>query len=95
MTVGAKIFERIIYDRLNKYLKDSKLLSNHQSGFRTILTTFIALLEVNDSWSLNIDHGNINAVVYLDLRKTSDHTLPLSKLDCYGIAGPERDWFRS
>ena len=64
MTVGAKIFERIIYDQLYKYLKDSKLLSNHQSGFRTILTTFIALLEVNDSWSLNIDHSNINAVVY-------------------------------
>ena len=37
-SLGAKIFERIIYDQLYKYLNDSKLLSSHQSGFRTVLT---------------------------------------------------------
>ena len=40
---------------------------------------------------------NIDAVVFQTLKAfvTVDHTLPSSKLDCYGITGPEGDWFRS
>ena len=38
--------------------------------------------------------------MFLELKKafdTVDHTLSLSKLDCYvyGITGPEGEWFRS
>ena len=84
--VVAKMFERIIYDQLYKYLTDSKLLSGHQSaGFLSAHPTVTALLEATDSWSLSIDLGNVNAVVFLGLKKafdTVDHTLLLSKLDC-------------
>ena len=89
----AKIFERIIYDQLYKYLTVSKLLSSHQSCFLSAHPTVTALLEATDSWSLGIDHGNVNAVVFLGLKKafdTVDHTLLLSKqskLDCCGITG--------
>ena len=104
--VVAKIFERIIYDQLYKYLTDSKLLSGHQSagflsahqsaGFLSAHPTVTALLEATDSWSLSIDLGNVNAVVFLGLKKaTVDHTLLLSKLDCYGITGLKGDWFMS
>lgn len=69
--VVAKVFERIVYDQVYKYLIDNKLLSNHQSGFCSIHSTVTALLEATDSWSLNIDRGNINAVVFefLDLKR--------------------------
>ena len=66
------MLERIIYDQLYKYLVDNKLLSSHQSGFRSVHSTVTALLEATDSWSFNMDRGCINAVVFLELKKAFD-----------------------
>ena len=58
------------------------------------IPTVSALLEVTDSWSLNIDRGLVNAVIFLDLKKafdTMDHNILLSKLQFYGI----NKWFSS
>ena len=65
----AKVFERIIYDQIYKYLTKNSLLTRHQSGFRSLHSTVTALLEATDSWALNIDRGFVNAVVFLDLTK--------------------------
>ena len=93
----AKIFERIIYYQLYYYLVlNTDLLSNHQSGFRSLHSTVTALLEATDSWSLNVDRGFVNAVVFLDLKKAShtvDHNILLSALSYSCIKGSTLNWF--
>lgn len=56
----------------NNCLTTNQLLLNHQSGFHSFHSTVTARLEATDSWSLNVDHGLLNAVVLLDLRKVID-----------------------
>ena len=49
----SKIFEKIIFDQLNKYVNDNNLLTSCQSGFRSLHSTVRALLEATNSWSVN------------------------------------------
>jgi len=96
--VVAKVFERIIYDQAFAYLTEHNLISSHQSGFRCLHSTVTALLEATDNWAYNIDSGNVNAVVFLDLKKafdTVDHDILLSKLNVYGFRGAANNWFKS
>ena len=84
----AKVFERIIYDQFFKYLHDNNLLVNCQSGFRSLHSTVASLLEASNSWSVNIDNGLINGVIFIDLKKafdTTDHKILLRKPASYGI----------
>ena len=69
--VVAKIFEKIIFDQLYEYLNTNKLLSPCQSGFRSMHSTLTALIEATNSWSVNIDNGLVNGVVFIDLKKSS------------------------
>ena len=65
----AKIFEKAIYDQLYEYLNENSLLSNFQSGFRSLHSTLTVLIEATNDWSINIDRGNLNGVVFIDLKR--------------------------
>ena len=96
--VVAKVFERIIYDQLYAYLSDNNMIAAHQSGFRSLHSTVAALLDASNNWAYNIDKGNVNAVLFLDLKRafdTVDHGILLSKLSSYGVQGNSLKWFKS
>lgn len=94
----AKIFEKTIYDQLCDYLNDNNLLTHCQSGFRSLHSTLTALIEATNSWSVNIDNGLVNGVIFIDLEKafdTIDHTILVRKLRKYGVDSGSLKWFES
>ena len=61
-------------------------------------STVTAMLEATSDWSMNIDNGLINGVVFIDLKKafdTIDHQIMLQKLRNYGIDQMSLTWFES
>ena len=64
----AKVFGRIIHDQFYQYLTTHHLLNGFQALHRTVTT----LLETTNNWSLNIDNGLLNGVVFIDLKKAFD-----------------------
>ena len=96
--VVSKVFEKIVYDQLYQYLNDNQFLSSCQSGFRSLHSTLTALLEATNSWSVNIDNGFLNGVVFIDLKKafdTIDHEIILRKLSYFGADQATAKWFQS
>ena len=92
----SKIFERVVYDQLYRYLNSNDLLTENQSGFRSLHSTVTALLHLTNNWYLNIDKGMTNLIVLLDLAKAFDtvsHNILLKKLELCGLKGITLDWF--
>lgn len=90
LTVFSKILEKIINNRLKKYLTDNCLLSNNQFGFRNGVSTEDAVLALTEEISKHLDRGNKCVGVFLDLAKAFDTVstpLLLDKLYQYGIRG--------
>ena len=90
LSVVARLFEKLIHDQLLKHL--DKYLYSHQSGFRPRHSTETSLLNTTNQLFLNIDRGQYNTAVFIDLRKAFDtvsHNILLCKLWHYGIRGTE------
>ena len=67
-------------------------------GFCSLHSTITALLEATNSWSVNIDNGFLNGVVFIDLKKafdTIDHEIILRKMSYFGADQETITWFQS
>ena len=98
LPVVAKIFEKAAYNQLYNYFNDNNLLADCQSGFRSLHSTLSAMLEVTNHWSMNVDNGFLNGVLFIDLKKafdTIDHEIIMRKLSFYGADQTALRWFLS
>ena len=92
-----KILEKLMHNRLIKFLTEQKILYLKQFGFSKNFSTTHAIINLIDSIENAFDKNKFACGVFIDLKKafdTVDHEIFLKKLWHYGIRGIANDWFK-
>ena len=98
LSVFSKILERLMYNRLLKFIDKNNLLNEFQFGFRNNHSTFMALIVLMENLVTALDSGNCAIGLFLDFQKafdTVDNCILLDKLLSYGVFGIAHVWFNS
>ena len=86
MPLLSKIFERLIYDQLNKYLE--QYLNSLLCSFRRTHSTQHALFGLLQEWQNELGKSGFVGTILMDLSKAYDclpHDLLIAKFEAYGI----------
>lgn len=86
----AKIFERLIYNRLVNFFEKNNILANNQFGFIGKRGTNDALIKVSEFIYENIDKSKPTIATFLDFKKAFDtvnHDILIHRLRSYGVRG--------
>ena len=99
ISVFVKIFERLMHNRLLKFINNKKQIFNkHQFGFRDKHSIFMAQIILIENLVNAMDNGKCAVGIFLDFQKafdTVDHCILLDILYFYGIRGLALDCFSS
>ena len=93
LNVFSKVYERLFYNRLLKYLNKDKILHELQFGFRE--KNIQPNLHLFEKIISAIERNEFTIAVFLDLSKAFDmvdHQILLKKLEHYGIRGVPLKW---
>ena len=94
----SKLLERIMYNRLFKYLSENSILYKKQFGFqKSHSTEHVILLLVNQLYQ-SFDESKFTLGIFIDLSKAFDTVDPkilTKKLELYGIKDCNLRWFES
>ena len=97
-SIVAKMFERILRDKICRYLVDTGYFSDHQHGFLKGKSCLTNLLGFFDVITDKLDRGQQVEVCYLDFQKAFDsvnHRLLDWKLHEAGLNEATRKWIAS
>ena len=98
LPVFSKILERLVHNRLYRFMSRFNLLHNSQFGFRPNFSSALAIMEAYTKIVANLDKKKHTLGIFLDLSKAFDtinHNILLSKLSHYGIRGSAFEWFKN
>jgi hypothetical protein len=94
----SKILERIIKTQLDFYMEKNGLFSNCQFGFRSGLSTELALINFQNIIMKNQNENYVSLAVFIDLEKAFDcveHSDVLNELHMLNFSDKAIGWFRS
>jgi len=89
-SVMCKVFERIVKEQMLGYLCEHGLITRHQHGFLSHLSTTTELLETLNDWTLALRNKHVVDAIYFDFSKAFDsvvHSKLQIKLQGYGFGG--------
>ena len=98
LSTMSKILEKVVYNRVYKFLDQTGQISNKQYGFRAKHSCEHAIGQLIGTVLKNLENKKITVSVLLDLSKAFDtikHEIMLKKLDLYGVRGIPLKWFQS
>ena len=98
LSIFSKIFEKVMYKRLFKFLEFHKILYNLQFGFQENHSIDHALVSLTETIRHSLDNKRFGCGIFIDLQKAFDtvnHQILLSKMEHYGVRGCALDWFKS
>ena len=84
----AKIFEKLMFERLSNFLDKANIIFPSQHGFQAGRSPSMPLLSIQDEISEAIENNDYSIKVFFDLVKAFDtvnHNILLEKLNNYGI----------
>ena len=96
LSIYNRIFEKLMYSRLTKFVKDCNILCDQQYGFRSKHSNQHAILDIVNTILQNMDNGKFLCGVFIDHKKAFDtvnHEILLAKLENYGVRGVINSWF--
>jgi hypothetical protein len=94
----SKVLEKIMCNRLTKFLNDNKVLSNSQYGFRRKHSTIHPIIHLLNEVTKASTAKKYTLAIFCDLRKafdTCNHEILIKKLRKIGITNNELNWFVS
>ena len=69
LSIISKAVEKVIYEQLETYLDEKKLLYKFQLGFRSRLSTDTCLIHLTDFTKFQMDKGHLVGMVLLDIQR--------------------------
>ena len=93
-----RIFEKIVFKRMESFIEQKNLLTPSQYGFRKAHSTQHAILDIVNTVQTNMDNHLFSCGIFIDLKKafdTVDHKILLHKLDHFGFRGHINLWLSS
>ena len=98
LPIVSKIFEKLMYRRLYRFLESHKVLFSSQFGGQENHSIDHALVSLTEAIRNTPDNKRFGCGIFIDVQKAFDtvhHRMLLSKLEHYGIRGCALEWFRS
>ena len=94
----SKLLEKLIHTRLYSFLESNKVIYNRQFEFGNNHSTTHALIDITEKIRSALVKEIFVCGVYIDLQKAFDtvnHSIPMYKLEYYGIRGVPKMWLES